>query len=251
MPESSIIIFADGPSQHFYHLLDIPDESFNVFACDEAFRLVNSLKANVVLIDCGFKARMGLKILKEIKKVKPQIPVILITDQSSEEIAIAALKSGVREYFKKPVNLLVLRNTIEELIRLKRKSMNIRLPFGQTRNNFPAPDGLPNDKKFTPHLSKIFMYIEDNLSEDITLKTLAESARMSRCHFARYFKKELGISPMKYVNALRVERSKKLLRTTDSLITAIAFQVGYNDVNRFIRHFKKLTGKTPTAYRKK
>lgn len=251
MPESSIIIFADGVNQNFYHLLDIPGENSNVFACEEAFSLVKSLKANVVLIDCGFKARVGLKILKEIKRVKPQIPVVLITDQSSEDIVITALKSGVREYFKKPVNLLVLRNTIEELIQLKKKSKNQRLPFCQARNYFPETNEYANKKNISPHLLKILLHIEENLSEGITLKTLANYARMSSCHFSRYFKKNMGKSPMKYVNELRISKSKKLLKIKSLRITEIAFLVGFNDLNRFIRNFKNLTGVTPTAYRKK
>ncbi len=251
MPESSIIIFADRVNQNFYHLLDIPGENSNVFACEEAFPLVKSLKANVVLIDCGFKARLGLKILKEIKRVKPQIPVVLITDQSSEEIVITALKSGVREYFKKPVNLLVLRNTIEELIRLKKDSNDRRLPFGQTRNDFPKTNEYANKKNISPHLLKILLHIEENFSEEITLKTLANCARMSSCHFSRYFKKNMGKSPMKYVNELRIAKSKILLKIKSLHITEIAYLVGFNDLNRFIRNFKNLTGVTPTVYRKK
>ncbi len=251
MPESSIIIFADGLNQNFYHLLDIPGESLNVFACAEAFSLMDNLKADVVLIDCGLKARMGLKILKGIKRVKPQIPVVLLTDTSSEYIAISAFRSGVREYFKKPVNLLVLKNTIEELIQLKKSSKDQRLAFGKTRNNVPELDGYGKDQNISPHLLRILMHIEENFSEEITLNTLAKSARMNDFHFSRYFKKYMGISPMKYVNALRIERSKKMLRRNDLLITDIAFQVGFDNVNRFTRNFKKSTGQTPSVYRKK
>jgi two-component system response regulator YesN len=56
---------------------------------------------------------------------------------------------------------------------------------------------------------------------------------------------------VKYLTSLRIEEAKRLLRNTDLSIVAIAEKVGYPNVTNFYRHFQRLQGTTPAAYRQK
>ncbi len=251
MPESSIVIFADDPSQGRYRDFGIEKESLSIYTCSEAADILERLKANVVIIDCGLRATKGLKLLREIKARHPRIPVIFLTDASSEELAVTAFRSGAREYFANPVNRVVLKKTVKDLVKLQKETSEIRLPYS------PIPDAdhksLPElgARFLPPRLREILSYIEENLSGKIALTSLAHQARMSKYHFSRYFGKHIGMSPIKYVNFARIKRAKELLWRGDLTIKEIAHQVGYDDQGALLRNFKKVEGKTPSEFRRR
>lgn len=98
-------------------------------------------------------------------------------------------------------------------------------------------------------LRRVVEFIEDNLSEDLSLQALADISAMSPFHFARSFKTATGASPLQYVIDARVCRARVLLRSTDLTIAEVAFRVGYKDSSRFGRHFKRRVGHSPGSYR--
>lgn len=93
-------------------------------------------------------------------------------------------------------------------------------------------------------------YINENLSEDISLDALAENARMSRTYFCTAFKRLNGISPWDYITIKRVDRAVEMLKKTDMSMLEIAYACGFNNSTNFNRCFKKITGKTPGEYRR-
>ncbi len=93
-------------------------------------------------------------------------------------------------------------------------------------------------------------YIERHFREDISIEKLSEMANMSTRHFRRIFHDIYGTSPLKYINALRIQQAIKLLVSTDLPITEISIQCGFSDANYFSTKFKEATGKSPMAFRK-
>jgi AraC family transcriptional regulator len=92
-------------------------------------------------------------------------------------------------------------------------------------------------------------YIEERLSEQIPLTTLAQLARLSPYHFCRAFKQSFGIPPHRYHTKLRIERAKALLETREQLsITKIALALGFSETSSFTAAFRRETGLTPTGY---
>lgn len=98
-------------------------------------------------------------------------------------------------------------------------------------------------------LRRVVEYIHDNLSEDLTLKKMADLAGMSGYHFSRSFKKAMGKRPLQYVIYERISYAKVLLKTSKLTVSEICFRTGYNDLSRFGQHFKRLTGATPVEFR--
>lgn len=92
-------------------------------------------------------------------------------------------------------------------------------------------------------------YIEDHYSENVSLNDLAAVAKMSAYHMLRVFRSETGLPPYAYLEQVRVNRSRELLRGGISL-TDVAFQTGFSDQSHFSRHFKKMTGVSPGQYQK-
>lgn len=98
-------------------------------------------------------------------------------------------------------------------------------------------------------LRRVVDLIHDRLAEKLSLEDMAGLAAMSPYHFARAFKSATGAAPLAYVIARRMERAKLLLRTTRQPVAEIAHAVGYDDLSRFGRHFKRHSGATPRAWR--
>ncbi|CAH9058119.1 HTH-type transcriptional regulator CdhR [Pseudoalteromonas holothuriae] len=92
-------------------------------------------------------------------------------------------------------------------------------------------------------------YIKKNLSDALTLDTLAQQINLSERTLIRRFQKQVGLSPTQYVRLARLEYAKRLLRTTRMSVNEVAWQVGYQDVGSFKRVFKAQYGKTIIAYR--
>ena len=92
-------------------------------------------------------------------------------------------------------------------------------------------------------------YINDNLSQKLTLAEIAEVAYMSPHHFARSFKKDTGLSPHQYVIHRRVERAKALLANTDLNLAEIARAVGFANHSHLSSHVRRLLGVSPGALR--
>lgn len=99
-------------------------------------------------------------------------------------------------------------------------------------------------------LRRVCSHIEEYLHENISLETLAQQAGLSVHHFARAFKREVGMPPHRYLLEQRVARAKELLAATDSTVADVAHSVGFTDQSHFARHFVRLTGWTPSAFRR-
>jgi transcriptional regulator GlxA family with amidase domain len=94
-------------------------------------------------------------------------------------------------------------------------------------------------------------WLEDNFAEPITLHVLAGRVAMGERTFMRRFKKATGDTPLEYLQQLRIEAARKLLETTFESIDGITRKSGYEDISSFRKLFKKYTGLSPSAYRRK
>jgi len=97
---------------------------------------------------------------------------------------------------------------------------------------------------------RVAAYIEERVANDIPLATLAELARLSPYHFCRSFKRSFGMPPHRYHAIRRIERAKQLLADRQLSVTTIALDVGFSDTSRFSAAFHRLTGQTPSCYRR-
>ena len=99
-------------------------------------------------------------------------------------------------------------------------------------------------------IDRAINFINENLTSDLTLEQIANSANMSRTYFSTLFKKLNGISPWDYITIKRVEKSMELLKNTDDTILEIATMCGFNSTANYNRAFRKVTGKVPGDYKK-
>lgn len=107
-------------------------------------------------------------------------------------------------------------------------------------------DTLQNRHRF----AAVVVYIRQHLNETITVQQLANLACMSKPHFFRSFKQELGVSPLDFVLQERIAHAKKLMKDPMLSISEAAYQSGFNNLTHFSLQFKKQESITPTEFRR-
>ncbi len=93
-------------------------------------------------------------------------------------------------------------------------------------------------------------YMEEHLTEDLTVKEIADKLNYSPSHFSKIFKDCTKMSPYEYLLSRRIELAKKLLIQTNYPLDVIAYKSGFHSVPRLICEFKKATTFTPLKFRK-
>jgi len=73
---------------------------------------------------------------------------------------------------------------------------------------------------------------------------------LSACYFCRAFRQSFGMPPQRYQLSQRIERAKTLLARHAASVTDVGLGVGYNDASAFCTAFRRITGLTPSAYRR-
>ena len=98
--------------------------------------------------------------------------------------------------------------------------------------------------------AEVLAYIDENLSDKLSLKELAEKGCMSIPSFSRKFKERMGKTLIQYLNECRIEKAKTLLENKNLSLEQVAEEAGFSNANYLIRVFKKITGQTIGEYRK-
>jgi len=99
-------------------------------------------------------------------------------------------------------------------------------------------------------VERVIATMHDNLGEQITIDDMARVAMFSKFHFSRIFQRVTGVSPGRFLSALRLERAKELLTSTSFNVSDISLRVGYTSVGTFSSRFTRSVGLSPTTYRR-
>ncbi len=110
--------------------------------------------------------------------------------------------------------------------------------------------GLCKSSPIHADIEEIVRYVEHNYDKNITLETLSRKSNYSTRHFTRLFRETVGMSPMEYLNEVRIKNACHLLTVSNMSVTEIGRLCGFEDNNLFSRRFKELKNLSPTSYRK-
>lgn len=105
------------------------------------------------------------------------------------------------------------------------------------------------DEIIEKSVERVIRAMYENLGEQITIDDMARTAMFSKFHFSRIFQRVTGISPGRFLSALRLQEAKRLLVTTSMTVADISHLVGYNSIGTFSSRFRGSVGVSPTEYR--
>jgi AraC-like DNA-binding protein len=159
----------------------------------------------------------------------------LINTQDLSEIINRFIRIGVKERSREK----------DVIATLALKELLIRLTQTQARELLEK-----TYKQMASHnrLAHVVAFIKSNIREDITLETLSAEACMSKTHFSRTFKNDLGLSPMDFILKERLNLAKNYLRMANYQIQEVCYMSGFNNITYFIRAFKAEFGVTPKVF---
>lgn len=202
---------------------------------NEALRVLQSERIELVILDHRLPDGTGLEVLTSIRAANLKLPVIMTTAYGSEELCRAAFKLGVADYLAKPFNMFELKNAVR--CALARESATGALTPG------PFPGSTD------PVVQKAVVLINRRYGERLSLRRLASDVGLSPYRLSHRFHEVMGISFRAYLLRVRLERAKHLLADGRASITAVAQAVGFGDLPRLDKLFKRDTGVTPSTYR--
>lgn len=191
----------------------------------------------------------GLQLLQETKQTRPSLPLIMLTEQHSESLAVWSFRNRVWDYLVRPVIDAEAERTVESLVQMLAQGSERR-----TRHLNPAPP-IPDEARFRgvqppgDNIERAKTYVQKNLGTKIQEQVVAQHCEMSPFRFSRAFKKVTGITFQEYVIQQRVKEACRLMNNPNASITDIAYTVGFNDPSYFARIFKRYMGSSPSGYR--
>ena len=203
---------------------------------------------DAVCFDLDFPDRAALNRLRDVKQQYPYLPLIMVTVQHSETLAVWALRSRVFDYFVKPVPRLEFARCIKRLeeVRDRKRSKRTRELIG----TFPAvPIDTPvasrnHESELTPALA----YVEQNFRYKVQLNAVAKLCSMSPFRFSRAFKDAFSITFQEYVIRYRILESVRLFQNPDANVTDVAYAIGFNDASYFSKMFRRYFKMAPRDY---
>jgi AraC-like DNA-binding protein len=98
-------------------------------------------------------------------------------------------------------------------------------------------------------IMKALVFIQNNIDNDIDVDALSKYVNYSRSYFSRMFSRKTGLSIPQYINKMRVEKAKELLKKTDLTVLEVSKTVGFEDQFYFSKVFKQHEGISPFLFR--
>lgn len=119
------------------------------------------------------------------------------------------------------------------------------------RRSTTSARALPDNTVGTVTVMKAKEYIEDNYRFECTLSKIAEHVHVSPNHLHTVFKKKMGVSPLGYIQGLRIDAAKQRIMAENGSMLQIALELGFSSQSHFIKVFRQYVGITPSEYRKR
>ena len=245
MEQAKVLLVEDDPNLSEVITLFFR-ESYEVRRAATGAEAIGTLRREqvaAVLLDYRLPGRLsGLDVLAKVRSTHPRLPVIMLTGYGSELLVASALKLGISDYFTKPVN-------IDDLLQSLRKILSPGANGHAYSASTPLLPARSSTDVLDLSIQKLMKTIQIRAADDLSLADLARELGVSKYHLSYRFKKAVGVTFRSYVLCARIERAKGLLQDGHFSVTEVAFMVGFNDLARFDKLFKRHMGLTPSAYR--
>jgi AraC-like DNA-binding protein len=166
---------------------------------------------------------------------------------------VNALLTLPKRHFKGNV---MIRKCLDEVFRLGQditpnSLLSIHLRLAQTLQLvMTCAEAADTDTGKSLRIERVKKYIDEHLDSELSIAILAERHHISESHFKKWFKNEVGITPMDYIQRRKIEAAKRTLSGNIELnVTDIAYRLNFSSSQYFATVFKKYVGLTPLEYR--
>ena len=200
----------------------------------EAITKIDEEQPDIVIMDINIPIINGLKVIQLSRVKYPSMAFVIVSGYDDFSYCREALRLQITDYILKPVNYEEFGSCIDQL--------KISL-----YNNEVKEKSVVKKERVITGITK---YMQEHLSEDVSLHILSEEFHLNSQYISQLFKNEIGVNFLTYLTNIRMEHAKKLLLSTSLSIAEVSEQSGYGDYRVFTKVFKKSEGITPSQYRR-
>lgn len=205
-----------------------------------------------VCFQFDYPDQSGLLELRLTKQLLPSVPLLMVTQSHSEQLAVWAFRTHVWDYFVQPVETARFIEVISTLTAIRHGK-----PAEAARASLDANNAIPpearlrctNDNEDRSVMDQVLTYLNANLHKRIVQADVAERFGLSPFQFSRMFKRLCHVTFQTYLLTRRIEEAKRLLANPKVSVTDICFTVGFHDLSYFTRIFQRQVGLPPSRYR--
>lgn len=202
-------------------------------------------RPDALCFDYDYPDRASLELLQNTKQAHPSIPILMLTVQHSEELAVWAFRARVWDYFVKPVPYQDVARCARSLSQIGDEPPRLGV---RTTPPLPAENDIVRANNSHSELTPALEYVKSHLSEKITLKQVSSLCGMSPYKFSRVFHRALGETFQNFLLRFRISRGCEMLKNPHTRISDVAHLTGFQDASYFAKVFRRFHGVTPTDW---
>ncbi len=241
--ERPLLLVVEDNNELRRHIREILSDLFDIVEANdgaEGWRHIQLRNPDVVLSDVMMPGMSGLELLQEVRQSDrfKDLPFVLLTARSHDEAQAEGLEARADDFIGKPFNRRVLRARLSNLAR-RQQEWNESVESG--------PTGLQDDH--AEFLRRSRSFINQHLSEPISVADLAEATHTSERTFQRRMKEITGQTAGAFVRKERLEAARSLLERGDvRSVSHAAHETGFGNVSHFSKVFEEQFGINPRTY---
>ena len=244
--------------------LELPFECMEASNGEEAVSLLQTGSFDLLITDIRMPFMDGLQLAHEAHRLKPELPIIVVSAYGDFSKAQRAIQENVFRYLLKPISaaefkrvLLDVANLIDE----KRaehehiSTMERELNTYREKNIKDGADGTSDtaysgsEKSYSHPIELALRIINEEYTSRISMNDVADRAYINASYFSTLFSQEVGDGFVHYLNNLRLEKASDMLLNTNRAVGDVGKLVGFSGDSYFITLFKNKYGCTPHQYR--
>lgn len=207
---------------------------------------IRSTRPDAVVFDFDYPDKMSLGMAAKVKEENTSVPMVILSVQHSEALAVWTFRSRFFDFLTRPVagaDVERCLGLLEEVSLEKRSQAHRHAPF----TTAPIPAEVPPAMGHARSVQPAVQFVENNLGSRIVAEDMARLCMMSPFRFSRAFREAFGVTFREYVMRMRLTEAARLLENPQVPVTQVACAVGFNDMSHFSRLFKREFGVAPSA----
>lgn len=219
----------------------------NAYSGNSAWKKILIQRPDVVVTDYRMPDGNGMELCQLIKNhpETDSTPVIMLTGEGDETLQLHSLNIQVDHYLEKPVNIVMLRSAISQVLRAREKMRN-KVHRTEMGKDAPKPVIENMEEKLYARINEtLFQHIED---PDFSILQLSQEVGISRVHLNRKMKLRYGMSPTIFMKTFRLKQAAYLLANNKVSISEVVYRVGFSSHSYFTTAFREYFGMSPKEF---
>jgi AraC-like DNA-binding protein len=208
-------------------------------------RHICPVDTDLVVLEFDYPSKVDMEGAAQLKSNYPSVPMIIITVQHSEALAVWFFRKKFIDYLVQPVINGEATHCLTEVSRISqlRRTQDKR-EFREQQSSMPMEVSVAS----TParRLQPAINLVSHQYYDQLTVSRAAEVCQLQPFRFGREFKEEFGIDFREYVVRYRIREACRLLRNPQAQIADVAYAVGFSEPSYFTKTFKRLVGAPPS-----